>query len=234
MIRVEGLRVHRGAVQALKGVSLTAQTGEITAVLGANGAGKTTLLRAISGLVRGEGTIELDRRSLLGMRPDQIARLGVAHVPEGRGVIEEFTVEENLQLGALHARVDERQGLELQYSRFPILGERRRQHAGQLSGGERQMLALARALISKPSVLLLDEPSLGLAPMVTEALMQDVRALSREERLTVVLVEQNATSALRIADHAIVLHVGSVVADDAASVVAEDERLRHYYLGVIA
>lgn len=226
--------MHRGAVQALKGVSLTAQTGSITAVLGANGAGKTTLLRAISGLVQGEGTIELDGRSLVGMRPEQIARLGVAHVPEGRGVIEEFTVEENLQLGALHARVDEHEGLELQYTRFPILGQRRRQHAGQLSGGERQMLALARALISKPSVLLLDEPSLGLAPMVTETLMQDVRALSREERLTVVLVEQNATSALRIADHAIVLHVGSVVADDAASVVAQDEKLRHYYLGVIA
>jgi branched-chain amino acid transport system ATP-binding protein len=233
MIRIEGLVVKYGAVRAIKDVSFQVDPGSLTAVLGANGAGKTTLLRTISGLVKpADGHVWLDDHQLTGRHPEDIARMGVAHVPEGRGVIEEFTVEENLQLGALHAKVNFKRELAVQLERFPILADRRRQHAGKLSGGERQMLALARALISRPRVLLLDEPSLGLAPLVTAQLMSDIQRFCREDRLTVVLVEQNARSALKIADRAVVLHVGDMVANDDAATVDGDENLRHYYLGM--
>jgi branched-chain amino acid transport system ATP-binding protein len=234
MIAIENLTVTFGAVQALRDVTLAAETGKITAVLGANGAGKTTLLRTISGLKEPKtGTIRMDERNLVGMRTENIARLGIGHVPEGRGVIGEFTVEENLRLGAMMAKVNLQQGLDEQYDQFPVLGERRKQHAAKLSGGERQMLAMARALIAKPSVLLLDEPSLGLAPLVTAQLMHTIQSLCETSDLTVILVEQNASSALRIAHHAVVLHVGKVVANDTASVVAADENLRQYYLGLV-
>lgn len=234
MISVKDLSVAYGAVQALREVSLEARTGEITAVLGANGAGKTTLLRTISGLVSPRaGSVEVDGRSLVGAKPEDIVRLGVGHVPEGRGVIAEFTVEENLRLGAMISKVPLADALAQQYERFAVLGERRKQHAATLSGGERQMLAMARALIAEPSVLLLDEPSLGLAPLVTAQLMHTIRDLCETHALTVVLVEQNAKSALRIADRAVVLYLGRVVANDTAKVVAEDENLRHYYLGMV-
>jgi len=234
MITIDDLTVSFGAVQALRSVSFVAETAKITAVLGANGAGKTTLLRTISGLKEPRsGTIRMDERNLVHMRTEDIARLGIGHVPEGRGVIGEFTVEENLRLGAMMAKVNLQQGLSEQYEQFPVLGERRRQHAAKLSGGERQMLAMARALIAKPSVLLLDEPSLGLAPLVTAQLMHTIQSLCDTSDLTVILVEQNASSALRIAHHAVVLHVGKVVANDAASVVAADENLRQYYLGLV-
>ena len=233
MIAIENLSVSYGAVQALRDVTFRAETGQITAVLGANGAGKTTLLRTISGLKEPKsGTIAMDDRALVHKKTEDIARMGVGHVPEGRGVIGEFTVEENLRLGAMMAKVNLKSGLEEQYEQFPVLGERRKQHAAKLSGGERQMLAMARALIAKPSVLLLDEPSLGLAPLVTAQLMHTIRSLCESSDLTVILVEQNASSALRIAHHAVVLHVGGVVADDAASIVAQDENLRQYYLGL--
>ncbi|MHB1969445.1 MAG: ABC transporter ATP-binding protein [Acidimicrobiales bacterium] len=234
MISVERLTVAFGAVIALREVSLRAETGKITAVLGANGAGKTTLLRAISGLVAPQsGTVSLDDRILTHRRTEDIARLGVGHVPEGRGVIAEFTVEENLRLGAIVAKVPLEEGLTQQYDAFPVLGQRRKQHAAKLSGGERQMLAMARALIARPSVLLLDEPSLGLAPLVTAQLMATIANLCATRDLTVVLVEQNASSALRIAHHAVVLNVGTVVADAPAAHVAADERLRQYYLGMV-
>lgn len=234
MISIADLNVTFGAVQALRNVAMSAETGKITAVLGANGAGKTTLLRTISGLKAPDtGSIRLNDTSLIDVRPENIARLGVGHVPEGRGVIGEFTVEENLRLGAMISSEDLHAGLQEQYERFPVLGERRKQHAAKLSGGERQMLAMARALIAKPSVLLLDEPSLGLAPLVTAQLMHTIRDLCESNALTVVLVEQNASSALRIADHAVVLHLGHVVANDAAPVVASDEKLRQYYLGMV-
>jgi branched-chain amino acid transport system ATP-binding protein len=234
MIRVQNLSVNYGAVRALRDVSFEAPTGEITAVLGANGAGKTTLLRTISGLVTPKnGSIHLDEQSLVGVATENIARMGVAHVPEGRGVIEELTVEENLRLGAMAAKVDLSEGLREQYERFAALGERRKKLCSTLSGGERQMLAMARALISKPRVLLLDEPSLGLAPQVTAQLMRSIHDLCESEHLTVVLVEQNAKSALRIAHRAVVLHLGTAVASgDAASVAANDD-LRRYYLGVV-
>lgn len=234
MIAINGLSVSYGAVHALRDVTFEAPTGQITAVLGSNGAGKTTLLRAISGLKAAtSGSIMLDEHSLLHKKPEDIARMGVGHVPEGRGVIGEFTVEENLRLGAMMAKVNLRDGLAEQYERFPVLGERRRQHAAKLSGGERQMLAMARALIAKPSSILLDEPSLGLAPLVTAQLMQTIRELCTSNSLTVMLVEQNASSALRISDHAVVLHLGKVVANDTAGVVANDENLRQYYLGMV-
>ena len=234
MIRVANLSVNYGAVRALVDVSFEAPTGRITAVLGANGAGKTTLLRAISGLVAPQsGTIDLDGTALIGMATENIARLGVGHVPEGRGVISELTIEENLRLGALASKVNLAEGLEEQYERFPALGDRRKKYCSTLSGGERQMLAMARALIARPRVLLLDEPSLGLAPQVTAQLMRTIHQLCETEDLTVLLVEQNAKSALRIAHEAVVLHLGSVVASGVAADVAGDEDLRRYYLGVV-
>ncbi len=233
MIRVTGLSVSYGAVHALRDVSFEAATGSVTAVIGANGAGKTTLLRAISALVRPTaGEIDLDGTRLVGKSTENIARLGVGHVPEGRGVIEEFTIEENLRLGALHGNESFSVGLADQFELFPVLEERRKQHAGTLSGGERQMLAMARALIARPSVLLLDEPSLGLAPLVTAELMKTIKELCETRKLTVILVEQNAMSALRVSEHAVVLHLGRVAADDRSEVVANDENLRHYYLGM--
>ncbi len=233
MIEIEDLSVSYGAVQALRRVSFRAETGLITAVLGSNGAGKTTLLRTISGLKAPDaGKITFDGQGLVGEKPENIARLGVGHVPEGRGVISEFTVEDNLRLGALVAKVDLGAGLDEQYARFPVLGERRKQHAAKLSGGERQMLAMARALIAKPTVLLLDEPSLGLAPLITSQLMHTIHDLCAVKDLTVILVEQNASSALRIADHAVILHLGRVMADDAAQTIMADENLHQYYLGM--
>lgn len=234
MISVQHLSVSYGAVSALSDVSFVAPTGSITAVLGANGAGKTTLLRAISGLVKfREGEIFSTEVNLKGMKTEDIARLGVGHVPEGRGVIGEFTVEDNLKLGALYAKVNFAQGAAEQYEQFPVLGDRRKQFAATLSGGERQMLAMARALIAKPKVLLLDEPSLGLAPLVTSELMKTIRDLCASQHLTVILVEQNAKSALRIAHNAVVLHLGKVVASADAATVAADDQLRHYYLGLV-
>jgi branched-chain amino acid transport system ATP-binding protein len=245
VIRVDSLSVSYGAVQALRDVSFVAPSGAITAVIGANGAGKTTLLRTISGLIRPtSGSIAMDTVvqvlgkpvdqtfPLVGRRTEHIARLGIGHVPEGRGVIEEFTVEENLRLGALHSPTVLVSGLAEQYEQFPILKDRRRQLAGSLSGGERQMLAMARAMIAKPSVLLLDEPSLGLAPIVTSELMQTIGQLCEQHHLTVLLVEQDAMSALRVSTTAIVLHVGRVAASDRSEVIAQDENLRRYYLGM--
>jgi branched-chain amino acid transport system ATP-binding protein len=234
MIRIENLSVNYGAVRALRDVSLEASPGRVTAVLGANGAGKTTLLRTISGLVKPKsGSIVFGERSLVDMPTENIARLGVAHVPEGRGVIGELTVEENLRLGALASKVNISEGLESQYNQFPALGERRKKYCATLSGGERQMLAMARALIAQPEVLLLDEPSLGLAPQVTSELMKSILHLCQSKNLTVILVEQNAKSALRIAHTAVVLHLGTVVASDDADKVANDDELRRYYLGLV-
>jgi branched-chain amino acid transport system ATP-binding protein len=234
MIRVQNLSVNYGAIKALSDVSFDATPGLITAVLGANGAGKTTLLRTISGLVAPRsGNVFMDERSLLKTATEEIARMGVGHVPEGRGVIAELTVEENLRLGALATKVNIPEGLEAQYQQFPVLGERRKQYAATLSGGERQMLAMARALIAQPKVLLLDEPSLGLAPLVTADLMKSIRTLCERQQLTVILVEQNAKSALKIAHDAVVLHLGTVVASGAAKEVAANDNLRRYYLGLV-
>jgi len=234
VLAIEGVSVSYGAVRALDGVALEADTGMITAVLGANGAGKTTLLRAISGLVKpSAGTIVFDGVTLTGMPVEDIVRRGVAHVPEGRGVIQELTVEENLRLGALWSmgRRQRRAAIDQVYELFPLLATRRQRHASTLSGGERQMLAIGRALVAAPKVLLLDEPSLGLAPIVTAQLMTVLRDLTEASELTVVLVEQNARSALSVAQRAVVINLGKVVVSDSAAAVAADTDLRHHYLG---
>ena len=234
MLDVEDLSVSYGAVKALRGVTFQARDGSVTAVLGANGAGKTTLLRTVSGLVKQEsGTVSYDGVKLTGLSVENIVRLGISHVPEGRGVIEELTVDENLRLGTLWQfnRRQRRSVLDEIYELFPQLAERRSRMASTLSGGERQMLAIGRALSSKPKLLLLDEPSLGLAPLVTAQIMALVRRLARETRLTVVLVEQNVRSALSIAEEAVVINLGRVVVADRAASVAADTQLRHHYLG---
>ena len=222
-----------GSVAVLKRVSITARPGTITAVLGANGAGKTTLLRAISGFVRTRGgQVTLDGVSLIKLAPDHIARAGVAHVPEGQGVITELTVEENLKLGLLlRTRAERAAALDDTYGKFAILADRRRSLAATLSGGERQILVIARALLSAPRVLLLDEPSLGLAPRIVAQVLDLIRRLRDEAGLTVLLVEQNARGALSIADHGVVLNLGKVVADADAATLAADVQLRQHYLG---
>jgi branched-chain amino acid transport system ATP-binding protein len=233
-LRIDGLVAGYGEVVALDGVSVEAGTATITAVLGANGAGKTTLLATISGFVRPrQGRIRLDDTDLARRRPEEIVRAGVAHVPEGQAVITELTVEENLRVGGLRrpGRTDRSRALADTYQRFPMLAKARHRSAGTLSGGERQILVIARALMARPRVLLLDEPSLGLAPKIVTQVMDLILGLRDETGLTVVLVEQNARSALAIADHGVVLNVGRVVAAENAALLAADEALRKHYLG---
>jgi branched-chain amino acid transport system ATP-binding protein len=239
MLEVEDLTVAYGAVHALREVSLSVPRGSVTAVLGANGAGKTTLLRTLSGLLRPRsGRVVLDGRDIGRTPVEDIVRAGLAHVPEGRGVIVELTVEENLRLGGLIRRAaargagdGQRWSLEDVYELFPPLRERARRQATTLSGGERQMLAIGRALMSNPRLLLLDEPSLGLAPRLVAQIMAVLLRMRDERGLTVLLVEQNARSALSIADRAIVLNLGTIAIDKDARLLAGDDQLRHAYLG---
>ena len=233
MLSIEDLSVHYGPVHALRGVSLSAESGRITAVLGANGAGKTTLLRTISGLVPStSGRIVLDGQDITRVPAEAKPGLGLSQVPEGRGVITELSIEENLKLGGL-SRADKSKPSDLDriYDMFPVLGERRDSAALVLSGGERQMLVVGRALMATPKVLVLDEPSLGLAPRIVTQIFSTLRRLAVDEGLAVLLVEQNARSALSIADHGVVLNLGKVVAQDDAQVLAADSNLRHAYLG---
>ena len=231
---VKGLTVDHGAIRAINDVSFTVEKGKLTAVIGANGAGKSTLLRALSGLNSATaGTAEWSNHNLLHGKPEAHVRKGVSHVSEGKSVVAELTVEENLDLGALwrrnrrEATEAKNQAIEL----FPRLGERLSQRADTLSGGERQMLAIGRALMSKPELLLLDEPSLGLAPLVIEQIFQTIRGIVDSMGLTVVLVEQNAMGALKIADTAVVLNLGRVAATGSAADLIADPAVRAAYLG---
>jgi branched-chain amino acid transport system ATP-binding protein len=232
LLELHDVEARYGAVKALHGVSLEIAEGEIVAVLGANGAGKTTTLRAISGTVRRGGEIVFGGRSL-GRRTgaDEVARLGIAHVPEGRGTFSDLTVWENLRLGAYTRRDTVPHDYDRVLRLFPRLAERREQQAGTLSGGEQQMLALARALMARPRLLLLDEPSLGLAPIVVRGIFDVLRKLNEEEGLTVLVVEQNARLALRSAHRAYVLETGRVAVAGSAAELRADDTVRKSYLG---
>ena len=234
MLSIVGLTTDHGHVRALDDVSFQVPAGSLTAVIGANGAGKTTLLRSLTGLTKTtSGSAHWFAHDLLSLPTEQGVRHGVAHVPEGRSVVSELTVAENLQLGALWRGKD----LDVEVARnqalalFPRLAERLEQRADTLSGGERQMLAIARALIARPKLLLLDEPSLGLAPLVVEQIFQALNLLRKQTGLTIVLVEQNAIGALEIADHAVLLSLGKIVTSGPAQAIAKDTELRHAYLG---
>jgi branched-chain amino acid transport system ATP-binding protein len=234
MLELEELVAGYGLVRAVDRVSLSVAPGSVTAVLGANGAGKSSLLRTVSGIVRARsGRVRFAGRDITRMAAEDIVRLGLAHVPEGAGVIAELTVEENLRLGSLwrRDRADRGRALREVFDLFPRLEELRKLHAASLSGGERQMLSIGRALMGRPQMLLLDEPSLGLAPVVATRIMRLIADLRERTGLTVLLVEQNAKSALSIADRGVVLNVGRVVASDESSRLAADDQLRHAYLG---
>jgi len=234
MLEVDGLVSAYGPVRAVDHVTLEAPAGSVTAVLGANGAGKSSLLRTITGMLPARaGRVRFDGTNITRLAPEEIVRLGLAHVPEGSGAIAELTVEENLRLGGLWRRERDDRGKALGevYDLFPRLGERRRSAASSLSGGERQMLSIGRALMGRPKMLLLDEPSLGLAPVLATQIMRRIRSLRDDTGLTVLLVEQNAKSALAIADRGIVLNLGRVVASEDARQLAADEQLRAAYLG---
>lgn len=236
MLEIKNLVTSFGSVIALDGVSFNAQESKITTVIGANGAGKSTLLRTISGLeVPTSGSITWRGKSVTGNRAEDIVRGGIAHVPEGHAVISELSVEENISMGSLFRRrkfkSDVLAAQEEMFALFPRLKERRKQLAGTLSGGERQMLAISRALVSRPQLLLLDEPSLGLAPLVVEQIIDSINTLCRSTGLTVLLVEQNANTALGVADHGVLLSLGKVVADLPAAQLKADANLRAAYLG---
>jgi branched-chain amino acid transport system ATP-binding protein len=234
LLRVNNLSVSYGAIQALRGVSLEVERGEIVTLIGSNGAGKTTLLRTISGLIRPTGgSINWqDGTRLVGTRPDKIVALGVSHVPEGRQIFANMTVRENLMLGAYQrsAAAEIAKDLEQCYGLFPVLAERRDQRSGTLSGGEQQMLAIGRALMQRPTLLLLDEPSLGLAPLIVRKIFEIVRQINAQG-VTVFLVEQNAHMALNVAHRAYVLQTGEVVMSGDAKKLAEDPEVKRAYLG---
>jgi branched-chain amino acid transport system ATP-binding protein len=232
LLEVSGLEAGYGQGSVLHGLSFSVDEGRIVTILGPNGAGKTTTLRALCGMVQCHGKITLDGKSILGWPTDRTARNGIAHVPDGRGTFTELSVEDNLRVGAYRRRDKEvRAHVERCYEWFPRLGERRTQLAGSLSGGEQQMLAVARALMLRPRLLLLDEPSLGLAPIVTRELFGILETIAREEGITVLVVEQNANLVLKMADYAYVLESGRFALEGEAASVQADERVQRSYLG---
>lgn len=231
LLRTEGLRASYGQVDVLLGIDIEVNEGEMVVILGANGAGKTTTMRAVSGTVARSGSIIFDGQEIVSESAESIVRLGIAHVPQGRGTFADLTVEENLRIGAYIRKDSVESDIERWYETFPRLGERKSQKAGSLSGGEQQMLAIARALMSRPRLLLCDEPSLGLAPLVTQELFGVLKTLNQDEGLSVLLVEQNANLALKVAHRVYLLETGQVVASGSAESIAGDERIRKAYLG---
>ena len=234
LLEVKNLEAQYGWTKVLHGLSFDVEEGGITTILGANGAGKTTTLRAVCGMVKTRGEVRFDGRAISGRATEDVVRLGIAHVPEGRGTFVNLTVEENLRLGA-YARGrggSLAEDLDKAYRYFPVLAERRAQLAGTLSGGEQQMLAVARGLMLRPRLLLLDEPSLGLAPLVTRELFKILETIAREEGITVLIVEQNANLVLKFADYAYVLESGRIALDGDAATMQADEGVRRSYLGV--
>lgn len=233
ILEVRSLQAFYGATQALHGLDFTLRSGGITTLLGANGAGKTTTLRAISGMVRTLGEIYFDGRRIDGKATETIVRYGIAHVPEGRGTFERLTVADNLRLGAMtrsgQSAIDS--DMERMFDYFPVLKERHGQQAGTLSGGEQQMLAVARALMLRPQLLLLDEPSFGLAPLIVQGLFEILARVNREHAVSMLLVEQNAALALQLADQAYLLETGRVMMSGTAAALRSDESVRRAYLG---
>ncbi len=233
LLEVKGLVAGYGGIPALHGVDFTLEEGGVTTLLGANGAGKTTTLRALSGMIQARGDASFAGKRLIGMQTEDIVRLGIAHVPEGRGTFTRMTVEENLQLGAMARRngPEIKQDVERVYAHFPRLRQRRMQQAGTLSGGEQQMLAIGRALMLRPRLMLLDEPSFGLAPLVVREMFDILAGLNRDEKVSMLLVEQNASLALSLADTAYLLETGRIVTSGPAAQIKEDEGVRRSYLG---
>jgi len=233
LLRTQGLTAGYGQVRVLHELDIEVNIGEIVVVLGANGAGKTTTMRAISGTIGRQGAVEFEGHDITKSSPDAIVRKGIAQVPQGRGTFPELSVEDNLRAGAI-TRTDKKsvaRDMELWYGQFPRLDERRNQRAGSLSGGEQQMLAIARALMSRPKLLLCDEPSLGLAPLITQELFGVIERLNREEGLSVLLVEQNANLAMHMASRVYLLETGRIVASGSAAELSADDSIRKAYLG---
>ena len=232
LLRIGGLSAGYGPVEVLHKVDLEVQEGEVTVILGANGAGKTTTMRAVSGMIPRKGEIEFGGQSIIKSSPEAIVRLGIAQVPQGRGTFTDLSVEDNMRAGAYVRRDHEvASDIALWYETFPRLADRRTQKAGTLSGGEQQMLAIARALMSRPKLLLCDEPSLGLAPLITKELFQIIKRLNEQQGLAVLLVEQNANLALDIAHHVCLLETGTIVTAGSPAFIADDDALRRAYLG---
>ena len=233
LLEVKGLIAGYGGIPALHGVDFSLEEGGVTTLLGANGAGKTTTLRALCGMIRARGDASFAGKRLIGMQTEDIVRLGIAHVPEGRGTFTRMSVEENLQLGAMTRRNNGeiKQDIERVYDHFPRLRQRRMQQAGTLSGGEQQMLAIGRALMLRPRLMLLDEPSFGLAPLVVREMFDILAGLNRDEKVSMLLVEQNASLALSLADTAYLLETGRIVTSGPAAQIREDEGVRRSYLG---
>jgi len=235
LLSVSNVETYYGPIMALRGVSFTVPAGAIVAILGANGAGKTTILKTVSGVMDPQkGTVTLEGRPIHGLDPDRVARLGLSHVPEGREVFPLLTVRENLRMGAYTRRDADgvARDLEMVAEYFPVLAARAAQYAGSLSGGEQQMLAIARALMARPKVMLLDEPSLGLAPKLVKDIFEIIRRINRERGVTVLVVEQNANIALHTADYGYVLELGRIVMEDTCERLLEKDDIREFYLGL--
>jgi branched-chain amino acid transport system ATP-binding protein len=231
LLAMRDVRAGYGPLEVLHGISLDVEPGEIVVILGANGAGKTTTMRAVSGMIGRQGQVTFEGADISSTSAEKIVRLGIAQVPQGRGTFAELTVEDNLRSGAYVRRDAVDADIDRWYEVFPRLAERRSQRAGSLSGGEQQMLAIARALMSKPKLLLCDEPSLGLAPLITQELFEVLKKLNAEEGLSILLVEQNANLALKVAHRVYLLETGNVVASGTAAEISSDDSIRKAYLG---